>query len=123
MQSLPDGALVMLLDPSLFPNTADALDNRISDPRANIVEGLLDPSLMSVQVADTSTLPLEQRRARVKNVVEYFQVAGLGPAVQPGDAPPGTTPAGLAVTIKVRCPDAGSSAMNYDYGRAAPTCD
>jgi hypothetical protein len=130
VQSLPDGARVTLLDPSLFPNTPDALDNRIIDPRANIVEGLLDPSLMRIQVADTSTLPEDQRDTRVRNVTEYFRVARLGPSLRPAEppqaVPSGSTasvPAGLAVTIAVECPQPTASWNGYGTGAAAPDCN
>jgi hypothetical protein len=122
VQSLPDGARVTLLDPSLFPDTEDTLDNRISDPRANVVEGLLDPSLMRIQVADTSTLPADQRDTRVRNVIEYFQVAGLGPSVEPGEAPRATPP-GLAITITVQCPQPTASWTGYGTGASQPICD
>jgi hypothetical protein len=122
VQSLPDGARVTLLDPSLFPDSEDALDNRISDPRANVVEGLLDPSLMRIQVADTSALPIDQRDTRVRNVIEYFQVAGLGPSVQPGEAPQATPP-GLAITISVQCPQRAASWNGYGTGESQPICD
>jgi hypothetical protein len=127
VQSLPDGARVTLLDPSLFPNNADTLDNRVSDPRANVVEGLLDPRLMRIQVADTSTLPEDQRDIRVGNVTEYLRGVGLGSSLQPPQAvPPGSVasvPAGLAVTITVQCPRQTSSWNGYGSGQAMPVCD
>jgi hypothetical protein len=68
VQQLPDGARVTLLDSSLFPNGPRALDDQVPDIRADVIEGLLDPTLMRVQVADTSTLPADQRDTRVQNV-------------------------------------------------------
>jgi hypothetical protein len=129
VQSLPDGARVTLLDTTLFPNTADTLDNRISDPRANIVEALLDPSLMRIQVADSSTLPVDQRDTRVRNVTEYLQVSGLGASLQPTEpsqampsGPVTSVAAGLVVTVTVQCPHR-TSRTAYDNGESQPVCD
>jgi hypothetical protein len=124
LQSLPDGARVTLLDPSLFPNGLDVLDNRASDSRASVIQGLLDPSLMRIQVADTSALPDDQRDARVRNVVQYFATNGLASALRPVDQPPGSaavSPAGLAITISVACPHRGDGA-GYGTGEAKPAC-
>jgi hypothetical protein len=127
VQSLPDGARVTLLDSSLFPNNADTLDNRISDPRANIVEGLLDPSLMRIEVADTSTLPANQRDTRVRNVTEYLRVAEVGASLQPAEpslaTPAASAPAGLTVTITVQCPPRRASWNGYGSGASEPVCD
>jgi len=130
VQSLPDGARVTLLDTSLFPNNADTLDNRVSDPRANIVEGLLDPSLMRIEVADTSSLPADRRDVRVRNVIEYLRVAEVGPSLRPAEPPPTipagsavSEPAGLTVTITVQCPSRRASWNGYGSGAAEPVCD
>lgn len=72
--------------------------------RANVIEGLLDPTLTRVQVADTSSLPAAQRTVRVRNVETYFAVNGLGSVLVPagaGQADAG--PEGLTITISV-CP-------------------
>ena len=55
VQQLPDGARVTLLDRSLFPNGPKALDDQVPDIRADVIQALLDPSLMRVAVADTSS--------------------------------------------------------------------
>ena len=59
VQRLPDGARVTgRVDSSLFPNGPRALDDQVPDIRADVIEAFwLDPSLMRVAVADTSTLP------------------------------------------------------------------
>jgi hypothetical protein len=119
---MSNGAQVTLLDPALFSNTADALDNRNSDPRANVIEGLLDPGLMRIQIADTSTLPPNQRDTRTANVIEYFRVAGLGPSIDTTEASPAATP-GLQITINVQCPSRTSSWSGYSAGRDQPICD
>jgi hypothetical protein len=128
LQPLPDGARVTLLDTSSsFPNDVGALTDRRPDIRSNVIEGLLDPKLMRIQVTDTSTLPADQRDARVQNVVQYFVANGLGStlgpatpqqATLPGSAD--TAPAGLRITISVQCPH--HDGAGYDSGDANPAC-
>ena len=125
VQQTPDGARVTLRDPTMFSNSADALDNRENDVRASVVEALLDPSLMRVRVVDTSTLPDSQRDARVRNVVQYFVVSGLGLTLQPDEpvqAAPSGTPEGLTLTINVQCPDR-ENGYGYGYDRSRPMCN
>ena len=123
VQALPDGARVTLLNSSSFPNGPKVLDNQYSDVRANVIEGLLDPALMRVQVADTSALPADQRDTRVLNVKTYFTVNGLGSVLVPAEAAPaGAGPAGLTITIGVQCPPPDGRA-GYSDGQARPMCD
>jgi hypothetical protein len=42
---------------------SDPHPRRYTDIRANVIEGLLDPSLMRVEVTDTSPLPDQPRAA------------------------------------------------------------
>jgi hypothetical protein len=123
VQTLPDGDRVTLLGPSSFPDDAKTLDDQTPDVRANVIEGLLDPTLMRVQVADTSTLPDYQRDVRVRNVAQYFVANGLGPVLVPSGsdaAPVGT--AGLVLTIHVDCPTP-NGLIGYGDGRSHPVCD
>jgi hypothetical protein len=124
VQNLPDGALVTLLEPSSFPNDKRALDDADKpDVRANVIEGLLDPSLIRVALADTSTLPADRRDTRVANVAQYFAVNGLGGVlVPPGASPPAAGPAGLAITIRVQCPRPNGR-TGYGDGTSKPVCD
>ena len=101
---LQDGARVTLLGSSMFLNGPQTLDERYPAIRANVIEGLLDPTLTRVQVADTSSLPAAQRTVQVRNVETYFAVNGLGSVLVPagaGQADAG--PEGLTITISV-CP-------------------
>ena len=125
VQPLPDGTRVTLLDSSLFPNSAKALDNTYPDVRANVLEGLLDPSLMRVQVADTSTLPPYQQDTRIRNVEDYFTANLLGIVLVPGQPiPPGVAPAGLNITVSVQCPPRNSRTVyGDDDGRSTPVCE
>ncbi len=125
VQLLPGAARVTLLDTSLFPVGTMALDDKYPDVRANMIEGLLDPRLMRVQVADTSTLRQEQKDARVRNMNDYFIANGLGLVLDEAEPTQAETPpAGLNVTISVRCQDrSDGSNFGYDSGAANPSCD
>ncbi|HEY0185454.1 MAG TPA: hypothetical protein VGC09_21850 [Rhodopila sp.] len=126
LQPLPDGARVALLGSS--PYTADdrALDNQQRDVRAGVVEGLLDPRLMQIQVADTSALPDHEREVRIGNVGRYLEAYGLHATLQPAASqppgPPGSVPAGLLITINVQCPDRPYRS-GYGSGASMPVCD
>jgi hypothetical protein len=122
-QVLPDGARVTILSTSLFPNDVKALDDQYPDIRSSIIEGLLDPSLMRVQVADTAALPDQQRKVRIQNVNQYFVAYGLGSTLEttaPGYAASG--PAGLTIDIRVQCPGR-RDLIGYDSGKSTPVCD
>jgi hypothetical protein len=128
LQPLPDGGRVTLLGASTFPNDVTALAGHDTDIRANVIEGLLDPSLMRVQVTDTGPLTDAQRETRVRNVDQYFIANGLGATLVP--APPqallpaasGAAPAGLTITINVQCPQRNDRS-GYGSGKSMPVCD
>ncbi len=138
VQKTATGNRVTLLGQSAFSNGPRALDDQNRDVRADVIEGLLDPRLMRVQVADSSSLPEAQRGARVRNVSDYFAANGLGSVVVPADAPrdpaatdpaapsglapPGLAPPGLALTIDVLCPPSDGR-IGYGNGNARPVCD
>jgi hypothetical protein len=123
VQTLPDGDRVVLLGPSSFPADAKALDDQTPDVRANVIEALLDPSLMRVQVADTSTLPAYQRDFRVRNVAQYFVANGLGAVlVPPGSEAAPVDATGLVLTIRLDCPRP-NGLIGYSDGRSHPVCD
>jgi hypothetical protein len=124
VQQTPDGAQITLLDTTLFPNGPRSLDDQYPDVRAEVIEGLLDPALMRVEVADTSALPPYQRETRVRNVEDYFTANGLGsvllPAAEP--TPPGSVPNGLNIRVRVECsPPPGFA--DDGGGRSRPICD
>jgi hypothetical protein len=123
VQALPDGDQVTLLGLSSFPADAKALDDQTPDVRANVIEALLDPALMRVQVTDTSTLPAYQRDVRLQNVARYFVANGLQPVLVPSGSE--ATPAGaagLVLTIRLDCPKP-DGLIGYGDGRAHPMCD
>jgi len=131
VQPLPDGARVTLLGPPQLPApqlpaNVHTVGGGEDDGRANVIEGLLDPRLMRVWLADTSALPPNQQAARVGALIQYFVDYRLGSTLQPA-APPqgmppgpdGTAPAGLTITISVQCPQDHELASN-DIDDAPP---
>jgi hypothetical protein len=122
-QVLPDGARVTLLSPSLFPNDVKAQASKSPDIRSSVIEGLLDPALMRVQVTDTAALTDDQRETRIRNVDQYFVAYGLGSTLAtdvPENALPG--PAGLTIDVHVRCP-VRHDGTGYGSGKSKPICD
>jgi hypothetical protein len=111
VQPLPDGARVTLLGAPQLPAGVHTVSGEQDDGRANVIQGLLDPRLMRVWLADTSALPPGQQAARVGALTRYFVDARLGSTLQPA-APPqgmppgpgGPAPAGLTITVSVQCP-------------------
>jgi hypothetical protein len=129
LQPLPDGARVTLLGTSRFPRDVRASDSRGGAIPASVVEALLDPRLMRIAVADTTTLPDDQRVDRVSDARQYFAAYGLGSTLRPAAPsqamPPGSAgavPAGLVLTISVQCPP-GHDPIALSNGLADPICD
>lgn len=124
-QPLPDGAVVTLLDSARMPDDVGAMDNRERDPRASMIEGLLAPSLMQLYVADTGVGTELERQKRVQSFRQYLEewrlITTLQSAAVLPDAAPPDAPAGLAVTIRVLCPDR-TSWPGYGQGQSDPSC-
>jgi len=125
LQPLPDGAVVTLLDSTRLPDDVGAMDNRERDPRASIIEGLLAPSLMQLSVADTGAGTQLQRQKRVDSFKQYLEEWRLITTLQSADVMPAGTvtdaPPGLAVTIRVLCPER-TSWPGYGQGQSDPSC-
>jgi hypothetical protein len=123
VEKVEGGNRVTLLGPASFAADKRALNDQTPDVRANVIQALLDPSLMRVQVTDTSSLPVYQRDTRVANVQRYFTANGLGGVLVPVDAAPAPAgPAGLVLMISVQCPQSGSF-KGYGDGKSRPVCD
>ena len=128
LQPLSDGARVTFLTTSSFPVDDKAMTGEYPDIRANVIEALLDPTLMRISVADTAALPDEQRYQRIQNVNQYFVANGLGTTLQPtlmqAVAADSTAagPAGLTITISVHCPVPQDGA-GYNTGESNPMCN
>ncbi len=122
LRRLPDGVRVTLLQPAMFENGVDALDGRYIDPRSSVIQGMLDPRMMRVQLDDTSVLSPVRRAVRVRNVAGYFAANGLAGVLVPPDAPPSPGPPGLVITIQIMCPH-WHDGTGYGDGTAKPVCE
>lgn len=122
VRRLPDGVRVTLIPPGMFDNGTEALDGRVVDIRSSVIEGLLDPKMMRVEVADTSGLPAVRRLIRVRNVEAYFTAYGLGSVLASSDTAPASSPSGLVMTIHVVCPD-WHDGTGYSDGTPKPVCE
>lgn len=95
---LPDGTRVTVREPILVANRAMALDDTGRMVLTHVIQGLIDPSLLRIEVADSPAAP---------TVTQYFADYGLGQALQPAApqqvGPPGspTAPQGLTITVRV----------------------
>jgi hypothetical protein len=137
LQPLPEGAQVTLLGSAQIvpgpitrsPNIVRMPSANGTDMRADVIEALLAPQLMRVQLADTSALPEYERQARLQDLEQFFVAYGLGSVLQPDEGqavppPPGPTgaaPAGLTITISVQCPHLREHAV-YDTDHLQPDC-
>ncbi len=98
VQPLPRGAArVIVTNQTLFPGGGTELDDDGRNVLARAIEGLLDPRLLRIQLADASTAPVDVQAARTQAVTKYFTENGLGATLQPAAARPGMAPAGVAV--------------------------
>ncbi len=108
LERLPDGARVTLSEQSLFPNGSAELDNRGRYVLASVVEGLMDPRLLRIDVSEPASTPLRLRQARLQAVIRYLHDVQVAPqlllaALQQG-APPeagGATSQALAITVTI----------------------
>lgn len=122
VQRVPDGVRVTLLTPNSFADDPMTMDDAYPDIRASVIEGMLDPRLMRVAVADTAPLSEDQREARVYNVRQYFIANGLADTLVSAPEPLATAPAGLAITIGVYCPKP-DGLIGYGSGKSKPVCE
>jgi len=87
LQTLPDGVRVALPEASLFADGGTGLDDSGRFVLARVIEGLFDPRIMRLQVADSSSVSPSVQDARARSVVGYFDEARVGP-VSTSTAPP-----------------------------------
>jgi hypothetical protein len=120
-----DGARVILPEPGLFmPGRADLTPSG-AYLTASVTESLLDPSLMQVDVADTSVAPYDLRSARVRSIQNYMEAGQPGPPLPVGAAAQpevGTPPEAMVVNIRVHCPP-GPQGSTWGYARKMATCN
>jgi hypothetical protein len=109
LQPLPAGDIVILPASTVFEPGRAELGDKGRDVLASTIQGLLDPSLMRIEVADTATTTDGMQTTRAQAVKQYFVAYGLGPSLRPAASPPApplpaSLPAsGVAITINVEC--------------------
>lgn len=111
----PDGASVTLLRPG-YGSELTEQDQYIL---ASTIEGLIDPTLVEIKVADTQSGPVGYQPLRVQATTAYFRSYAIYSSLA-NAAPPGVPP-GLTVDITIHCPPS-HSAWNWGYNEPYPTC-
>ncbi len=108
LEQLPDGARVTLPQQSLFPIGRSQLDDKGRFILASVIQGLLDPGILRIDIAESPGTPVGLQTAQAQAVTQYFVDYGLGPSLQPSapqqDVPPGsvgTPPPGLIITVSI----------------------
>jgi hypothetical protein len=110
VQNQPDGAEVV------FP---DATQHRYPDAPTNMVQSLIDPSLLRIGIAAPAGLSPYQTIGRTQAWIDGLK------DMQVGDAelgpPPQAVPGAMAVTLQVICPHRHDGA-GYGDGTRKPAC-
>ena len=128
LQPLPAGAQVTLPPALGFQDPKGGLGEKDSFVLDSVIQGLLDPSLMRIDIADPTAAPDSAQAARLRGVMQYFVDYRLGSSLQPAGptlgTPPGLVaapPANLTITINVVCPRRHMW-PGYGSGQSAPSC-
>jgi hypothetical protein len=103
VQQLPDGSQVVLVDQSLFAAGGAQLNDGGRYVLASVIEGLLEPRLLRIEVADAPGTSPYLQNARAQAVTQYFTDYGLALALQSPAAQPvvpvGVLPQGTIITV------------------------
>ncbi|HEX4171526.1 MAG TPA: hypothetical protein VHY82_03515 [Acetobacteraceae bacterium] len=104
LERLPDGARVTLADQTLFPVGGTKLGERGRFVLSSLVEGLLAPPLLTVDVAGpvgTSEFLPQARATAVAQFLRGIQVAPnlLFTSLQAGTPPGGVAPQATTITV------------------------
>jgi hypothetical protein len=109
LQPLQTGDRVILPNSTVFEPGRAELGDKGRDILASTIQGLLDPSLMRIEIADASATVDGMQTTRAQAVSQYFVAYGLGPSLRPAASPPApplpanSSASGLAITIHVQC--------------------
>jgi hypothetical protein len=106
LEQLPDGARVTIPEQTLFPRGGVELDDKGRYVLASVIEGLLEPRITRIEVAEPPAATIGLQGARTRAVTEYFEDYGLGPTLLPSalqqeipPAPGSTAPQGMTITV------------------------
>jgi hypothetical protein len=104
LEQLPDGARVTIPEQSLFPPGRSELDDRGRFLLASVIQGLLDPGILRVDVAEPAPSPAYLQGPRAGAVRQFFVDYGLGPTLQPAAVPQGSVdaaPQDLTISVSI----------------------
>jgi len=108
LQPLPDGTRVILVDPTLFQGGGAELGDQGRATLGAVVQGLVAPRLLRIDVADGSSVPGGPPGPQAQAVAQFFEEHLLGREEQALDpqsgvqsGPVGTAPQGLTITVSV----------------------
>jgi hypothetical protein len=104
LEQLPDGARVTLPEQSLFPPGRGELDDRGRFLLASVIQGLLDPGILRIDVAEPAPSPAYLQGPRAGAVRQFFVDYGLGSTLQPAAVPQGsvdTAPQDLTISVSI----------------------
>jgi hypothetical protein len=109
LERLPDGTRVTLSEQALFPGGKAELDDKGRYVLASVIEGLVDPRLLRIEVEASPATPVSLQAAHVRAVTQYFKDYQLGPALQESTIPQGmpseamgaAAPQGLTITVTI----------------------
>jgi hypothetical protein len=79
LERLPDGARVTLPDQTLFPTGGAELDARGRFVLTSLVQALLAPPLLQVDVAGPAGTPMTLQQARVRAVTQFLEGIQVAP--------------------------------------------
>jgi len=88
---LPAGSQIAISDETLFAPGSGKLDDRGQRTLTYLIQALLEPSILTIQVNDASD---SLSGARAAAVMDYFTYHRLGAQVLPSTDAPGTVPVG-----------------------------
>jgi len=102
VQGLKDGTQIMLAEDTLFAPGSAVLSARGQFILASVIEGLMAPPLMQIEVTPSAATSPYLRQARVAAVRQFFTEYALGPQlVASGPAPNPAAPQSFAITVHV----------------------
>jgi hypothetical protein len=107
LQRLQDGAQVTLADATLFPSGSAELSDQGRYVLASVVEGLMAPNLLQIDVSESPATPAGLQQARVQAVTQFLNSWQLAPElVAPisQQTVATTAPQTMAITVR-RAPD------------------
>jgi hypothetical protein len=104
LQRLPDGAQVTLTDRALFPNGSATLDSRGRYVLASVIEGLLAPPLLQIDVTEAPGTPPSLQQARALAVTQYLREYEVAPELQYATLQQGMPAAGGTVAGDAAAP-------------------